>query len=465
MSRFLVAAPHKSTGKTTVTLGLCHALSRQGVAVQPFKKGPDYIDPMWLSRASGRRCYNLDFHTQSRDELQATFRRHAAGADVALVEGNMGLFDSIDPDGRESNAALARLLDIPVVLVVSAQGMNRSIAPLVLGFQHFDPQLRIAGVVLNKVAGRRHEQKLRSALEQHTDLPLLGVIQRDPTLAIDERHLGLVPSNEAGAADAKLERLADAIAAQVDLARLREVTAVATELYAPPPPPLATAEPVRIAIARDAAFGFYYPDDLERLEAAGAQLVPFDTLHDTALPVVDGLFIGGGFPETQMEALQSNAPLRQALREAIATGLPAYAECGGLMYLARSIRWGERRCEMVGAIPADVVMHERPAGRGYVTLRPAPDHPWQRPDAPLPAQFNAHEFHYSSLENVDPQARFAYTMARGSGIDGQHDGLIYHNLLANYAHLRDVEAWHWAESFVDFVRRSRATLSSNATAI
>ena len=222
-----------------------------------------------------------------------------------------------------------------------------------------------------------------------------------------------------------------------------------------PAPGAAPGAPVRVGIARDAAFGFYYPGDLEALGAAGAELVAFDALRDKCLPQVDGLFIGGGFPETHMDALAANASLRRELREAIEAGVPAYAECGGLMYLARGIEWNGRRAEMVGAVPADIVMHARPVGRGYVQLRETGGGLWPRPNAREAPLIRAHEFHYSSVENLAPGVRFAYEVERGHGIDGHHDGIVHKNLLASYAHLRDVAGSPWARRFVDFVRSCR----------
>jgi cobyrinic acid a,c-diamide synthase len=463
MARLLISAAHKSSGKTTITLGLCAALRRRGLAVQPFKKGPDYIDPMWLSRAAAHPCHNLDFQTQSEAEIRTTFARYPA--DVRIIEGNMGLFDSIDVEGRHSNAALAALLQTPVILVVNVLGMTRSVAPIILGYQNFDPSIRIAGVILNSVAGKRHEERLREVFARYIDIPLLGCIHRDPALAISERHLGLVPSNEAVEVDDKLDYIAAAIERQVDLEQLLAIAGSAPALpaaLAPAPAAVSTQPRVRIGVARDAAFGFYYPGDLERLQEAGAELVPFDTLRDRQLPAVDGLFIGGGFPETHMEALEANAGLRSAIRDAIEAGLPAYAECGGLMYLARSIRWGERRCAMVGIIPGDVVMYEKPQGRGYVRLRETGQNPW--PGDGSPAEFYAHEFHYSMLENLSSGLTYAYDMVRGTGIDGRHDGIVYRNLVANYVHLRDVEGYHWARRFVDFVRQCAARPRETGTA-
>jgi cobyrinic acid a,c-diamide synthase len=463
MTQLLVSAAHKSSGKTTVTLGLCAALSARGIKVQPFKKGPDYIDPMWLGLAARRPCHNLDFQTMERDEILATVGRYTQGADMALIEGNKGLYDGLDLDGSNSNAALAKLVQAPVVLVLDARGMTRGIAPLILGYQAFDPEIRIAGVILNQLGGSRHEGKLRAVIEHYTDVEVLGAVGQDPELAIVERHLGLMPSNEASAASEKIARIGAIVGEQVNLDRILEIARATTPL--PSPPPVTTtirpAPPVRIAIARDAAFGFYYPGDLEALEEAGAELLPFDTLHDARLPAADGLFIGGGFPEECMAALEANAGMRASIRQAVEAGLPTYAECGGLMYLSRSLRWKGRVCEMVGVIPGDVFMHDKPQGRGYVHLQENGTGPWHLCDAAgEPARFAAHEFHYSSLENLEGPRDFAYRVLRGTGIDGTHDGLMLHNLLACYAHLRHTRQNPWVTRFVDFIRDHRAQASA-----
>ena len=455
MAHLLIAATQKSSGKTTVTAGLAAAFARRGLAVQPFKKGPDYIDPMWLGRAAGRPCRNLDFHTQSEAEIITTFRTGDAAADLSLIEANKGLYDGVDTQGRDSNAALACLLGAPVVLVIDTRGITRGVAPLVLGYQAFDKGVRIAGVILNRVGGPRHEGKLRAALESYTDMPVLGAVGRDAALEIPERHLGLVPANEFGEARAAIDRLADSVAAQVDLDRLQEIACMATgpqaALVRPPVRP--AGERIRVGIARDAAFGFYYPDDLEALEGSGAALVPFDTLQDAQLPEIDALFIGGGFPETQMAALEANVSLRAEIRSALESGLPAYAECGGLMYLSRSLTWRGETAEMCGFVPGDSVMHDRPQGRGYVLLEDGG--PWPAPPGarkPLPA----HEFHYASLEGLPADAHYAWRVLRGHGLDGEHDGIVVNNLLAGFSHLRDTGAHHWTARFVEFARQCAA---------
>lgn len=459
MNRFLISAAHKSSGKTMVSIGLCAALAARGHAVQPFKKGPDYIDPMWLSQAAGHPCRNLDLYLMENDDVVATFARHAS--EVNLVEGNKGLYDGLALDGSNSNAALAKLLDLPVMLVIDARGMTRGIAPLILGYQAFDKEIRIAGVILNNLGGKRHESKLRAVIEHYTDVPVVGAIQHDERLSIVERHLGLMPSNESIAANAKIKQIASAIAEQVDLDRLLALT---RKEPLPVPRtaevlPMPVGDKVRIAIARDRAFGFYYADDLDALEAAGAELVPFDALNDAHLPEVDGMYIGGGFPEACAVELEANAGLRGEIKQAIENGMPAYAECGGLMYLSRGIAYEGRSYEMVGAIPGDVKMHAKPIGRGYVHLKEHEAHPWPRPDAPA-KQIRAHEFHYSSLENLPADTRFAYHVERGYGIDGGRDGLIVNNLLASYTHLRTIGSCYWATRFVAFVRRCKEQSST-----
>ncbi len=468
MAHLLISAARKSSGKTTITLGLCAALTARGYVVQPFKKGPDYIDPMWLGEAAGRPCHNLDFYTMDIDEVRETFARHKRDADIALIEGNKGLYDGLDLDGSNSNAALAALLDAPVVLVIDARGMTRGIAPLILGYQAFDRNVRIAGVILSQLGGSRHEGKLRAVIEHYTDVPVLGAVHHDPKLQIMERHLGLVPSDEANDAANRIKCIADTVAQQVDIERVRALAADANAIVAPTPVPRAghVRPDVRIGIARDAAFNFYYPGDLEAMRAAGAELVAFDTLRQSGLPDIDGLFIGGGFPEMHMAALERNAKLRSEIRGAINAGMPAYAECGGLMYLARNLTWKEQTCEMVGAVPTDVVMHDRPMGRGYVRLKETGKGPWPLLDQNgRPHELCAHEFHHSSLENLGDGIDFAYHVLRGTGIDGKRDGIVYKNVLASYAHLRDVECHHWTVRFVNYVRSCKQRRSDQRQAI
>ncbi|SDD12392.1 cobyrinate a,c-diamide synthase [Ruegeria marina] len=453
--RLMISAAHKSSGKSVVSAGLAAAFGRRGETVSVFKKGPDYIDPMWLSRAAGRAAYNLDFNTMSRPEILRLFAAKSAGSDLALIEANKGLYDGFDPEGKDCNAALAHLLGAPVVLVIDARGMTRGIAPLLQGYVGFDHGLEIAGVILNRTGGTRHERKLRQAVESYTDLDVLGAIRETPELDISERHLGLTVPAELSGVEEFLEGAARIIASSVDLDRvsgaakrigkLKLADAQAADLRG-------VGAGLKIGIARDAAFGFYYPDDLEAFEALGAQLVPIDMLRDPGLPEIDGLFIGGGFPETQMGALSANVAMRRSVREALECGLPAYAECGGLMYLCRSISWRDETRPMVGFIEADAVMHARPQGRGYVRFAATNTALWSAGAA----ETKAHEFHYASLENMT-SGRFARRILRGRGIDGTHDGVVKSNTTAGFIHLRNTAATPWVARFLGFVAACRET--------
>ena len=457
MSRLFISAARKSSGKTSISIGICAALHQRGLSVQPFKKGPDYIDPHWLALASARPCYNLDFYTMEREEILLMIESRSAGADISLIEGNKGLYDGLDLDGSNSNAALAELLDTPVVLVLDARGMTRGIAPLILGYQAFDRNIDIRGVILNRLGGFRHESKLRNVIEHYTDVKVIGAVHDDARLNIEERHLGLVPGHEDNAASSKIAQLREAVQDQVDLDALIDIARDAPPLPAATLPEIPLAEfvnkaDVRIGIVKNTAFGFYYPDDLEAMEQAGATLVDIDNLKDTGLADVDGLFIGGGFPETHMQALEANQSFRQQLRSSIDNGLPVYAECGGLMYLARSITWKNERHEMVGAIDGDIVMEDRPQGRGYAQLQENPLSLWPSPDDNV---LPCHEFHYSRFINLDKNARFAFKVLRGTGIDGVNDGYIRNNMLACYIHQRNTRNNQWAQRFVSFVRQTR----------
>lgn len=462
MQRILISAAHKSSGKTTLTLGLCAALNARGLNVQAYKKGPDYIDPMWLSRASHQDCHNLDFQTMTDDEMLATVSHYSQDADISLIEGNKGLYDGVAVDGSNSNAAVAELTQSPVILVIDTVGMTRGIAPLLLGYQAFNHNIKIAGVILNKVGGPRHEKKLRDVINQYTDITVVGAVPRLEELNITERHLGLIPSNETTNTDNVISKIASVIEKHVELDSLLNIASLADPL------PTTTYEfntiqkPVtlKVGIARDAAFGFYYPGDFNAFKAEGVELVEFDTLHDKNLPDVDALFIGGGFPESWMNELEKNVSLRKQIKQRIENGMPAYAECGGLMYLCKSVSWGDKKSEMVGVIDANIVMNKRPQGRGYVCLKRTDDFLWSN-NHPENEQISAHEFHYSGFENLEiidsnPNIKYAYEMKRGSGISGLHDGLIYKNLLANYAHLRDTSRFHWVSEFVEFIRQVKS---------
>jgi len=453
--RILISAPHRSSGKSTLSIGLSAAFASMGLTVQPFKKGPDYIDPMWLTVAAGRECRNLDFFMMGEEDIRKTFATTGGDADLSLIEGNMGFFDGLDLEGSDSTAALSRLLQIPSILVVNARRMTRGIAPLILGHQQFEPETPVVGVILNRVRGARHEKKLREALSRYSDIEVVGAIPDEKGLFIEERHLGLTPIKEDAQLPAVVERIAGAVKAHVDLDRVLAIARSAPGIKRERSADISIPEPdVRIGVAMDPAFTFYYRENLFDLRRAGAELVPFNTLKDTALPQVNALYIGGGFPEVFMEELEKNTALREAIRETVEAGLPVYAECGGLMYLTRSISYQGQKRSMVGALPCDVEMHKRPMGHGYVILETTGKTPWLSPRDAV----HAHEFHHSKVVNLG-DVDFAYRMVRGQGVDGEHDGILYKNVLAAYTHLHATGDPRWASEFVAYVRETGFALS------
>ena len=372
-SSIYLSAAHKSSGKTVVSLGLCAAFKAKLLNVQAFKKGPDYIDPIWLSQASGNPCYNLDFYNMPESEIIALYRQYTSQSDIAIIEGNKGLYDGMSTTGGDANADMAKLLDTSVILVIDATGITRGVAPLLSGYQAFDQEVTIAGVILNKVAGERHESKLVQAIEHYTDIPVVGAIRRSKELIIDERHLGLMPANETPESQSFIDRAAKHITDQVDLSAL--LTSNQITIKSSPLVVNNATKALTVAVAKDSAFGFYYPDDLNAFESLGVDLVYFDTLTDAQLPKADALFIGGGFPEMQLDALSENQSLLSDIKTKIEAGLPTYAECGGLMYLSRQITHQGKTHKMVGVIEADTLMTPKPIGRGYVQLAPTNKHP------------------------------------------------------------------------------------------
>jgi cobyrinic acid a,c-diamide synthase len=447
MPSIYLSAAHKSSGKTVVSLGLCAAFQARSLSVQSFKKGPDYIDPIWLSEASSRACYNLDFYTMSNNEIVQLYQNKKTNAEVSLIEGNKGLFDGLSSTGGDANADLAKLLNTPVVLTIDVTGITRGIAPLLQGYVNFDASVNIAGVILNKVAGKRHESKLIQAIEHYTDLPILGSIYRDKRLVINERHLGLIPANETPKSRKFINQAAELIAQQVDLDRLLKLTRQKDSKTVT----LKTKKTTQIinkltlAVAKDCAFGFYYADDLEAFKALGVNILFFDCLQDAKLPACDGLFIGGGFPERHLEALSCNQSMLADIKSKIKQGLPAYAECGGLMYLSKSID----DYPMVGVIDAQAVMKKKPMGRGYVKLCTNKVHPWCQNQKTL----YAHEFHYSKLEKIKNHTRYGFEVLRGVGVNNNYDGIVQYNLFASYAHLRNTLGSPWVQGFVNFIKK------------
>lgn len=390
---FLIGGTGSGCGKTTLTLGLLRLLARRGVAVAPFKCGPDYIDPLFHRRAAGCASFNLDVFFSGAEGVRRTFARRAAAATFAVVEGVMGLFDGEgDADADTGSAGIARLLRIPVILSVDARGVSDSIAPLVRGFATWHPEVRIAGVIANRVGSERHALLLEKALERHRLPPLLGALRRDSALELPERHLGLATD---AAGEALLDRIADAVEQAVDLERL----AGATRLPLPEVPPSRfLRQPVRrlrLGIARDEAFEFYYEENLELLRLAGIDLVEFSPLREHTLPPeLDGLYLGGGFPELHAEQLSANLPMLEAVRAFARDNRPIHAECGGYLYLLQALTDAHgRRFPMAGILPGEAVLGDRLAALGYRELTLLRDGLF----GPAGTRLRGHEFHYTRL--------------------------------------------------------------------
>ena len=449
--RVVIAAPQGRSGKTIVSIGLCAAFTRRGLSVQPFKKGPDYIDPSWLAAAANRSCRNIDPFLIAEGTWLTAFRRASQGADLALVEGAMGLYDSFDPGGWGSTAHTARLLDAPVILVINAARMTRSIAAMITGYQRFEPETNIAGVILNNVSGSRHERKLKAAVEQYCGIPVLGSIPRDHNLGIAQRHLGIIPYREAQDSTVVIDRVCHCLEDHVNLDGILAIARSASGGYmVDVETPGKKETVVRVGVMLDRVFTFYYPENLEALTQAGADLVFIDSLQNQQLPDIDGLYIGGGFPELFLAELQANGGLRQDIAQAIEDGLPVYAECAGLMYLCRGIRWHGQWYEMVGVIPSEVEIRQQTQGHGYVVVEVTGDNPL----FPVGLTLRGHEFHHSSLSQLDG-LKFAYGMRRGQGIDGKVDAIVYKNVFAAYTHLHALGVPQWAEAFVSLALRER----------
>lgn len=454
--RLLVAALRGGVGKTTLTLGLLAAWRDLGRRVAPFKKGPDYIDPAWHALAAGRPSHNLDPFLMEGDQILAVVARHASQSDALLIEGNRGLYDGLDAPGTYSTAEVAKFLATPVVLVVDCTMTTRTAAALVLGCQHFDPQVDIRGVVLNQVARPRHEEMLRSTIEGYCGIPVLGAIPRLQCQVFPERHMGLVPPQEHATARRAINTARDLAQRYLDLDGLWRLAAQAPPLPRrpelagkndPKPSFLAGAgEPVTIGIIRDSAFQFYYPENLEALEREGARLVEISALDDPFLPLpLHGLYIGGGFPETHARALADNLGFRQAVKAAALGGLPIYAECGGFMYLGQAIQVRDEKFPMVGLFPYDFVMEKRPQAHGYTSLEVVRENPF----FPLGARLKGHEFHYSRImPEPAADAAMAFRVHRGGGLAGQREGLVHRNVLATYTHLHALGSPRWAPALV-----------------
>jgi len=431
------------SGKSVATVGLIAALKDRGLII-PFKKGPDYIDAGWMGKAAGRPCYNLDPYLMTPDRLKASFFSHAASADFAIIEGNRGLFDGVDPDGSYSTAELALALDLPVLLVVNCSKTTRTIAAMVLGCRGLEPRLRLAGVILNQIATPRHETVIRQAVEKYTGVQVLGIIPRLRTDIFPMRHLGVTPHQESTTADAAVAKLAELARENFELEKM---ISCMQPIARHPAPTIQNSKPkIRIGVLRDAAFQFYYQENLEALKAQGAELAMIDALQTEKLPDnLDALYIGGGFPETSARQLAANSSFRASVHQAAEKGLPIYAECGGLIFLGRSLVLEGEEFPMAGVFPITFGLAEKPQAHGYSIFTVERQNGFY----PIGARIKGHEFRYSTVDHWHGQPEdLALKVERGTGFVSRRDGLVKNNVLALYTHVLAPGTPDWAPGLV-----------------
>jgi len=449
--RVILAGLRGGSGKTLLALGLTSYLRKKNFRVSPFKKGPDFIDAAWLTFAAGRECHNLDPFLMTDTQIIDSFLSNSIDADISLIEGNRGLFDGVDLSGGSSTAKLGRLLKAPVILIVDVTMATRTIAALVMGCQRFEPDVRIKGVILNKVAGLRQESIIQGSIERYCGIPVVGSVAKLKGNLFPERHMGLVPHQERNEAVKAIEWAQKAVKQGLDLTAIWRIANNVVPLSGEarrgikrqPETPETGTRP-RIGYLRDSSFWFYYPENLDQLKDLGAELVEINSITDTEVPDLDALYIGGGFPETQAKALADNRVFRDSLRKKIEEGLPVYAECGGLIYMAKYLIINGKTYPMVGALPLRIVLEKKPQGHGYTILEVTKQNPYFE----IGDVLRGHEFHYTRavLSELD-EIHVVFKVRRGYGLDGQKDGLCKKNLLATYTHLHAGGNPLWGERF------------------
>jgi cobyrinic acid a,c-diamide synthase len=442
----IVAGLAGGTGKSVVSVALTAYLHKTGLQVVPFKKGPDYIDAGWLSQAASRPCYNLDPYLMNSESIRSCFHQHAASADYAVIEGNRGLYDGVDVDGGFSTAELGVQLDVPVLLVVNCTKVTRTVAAMVLGCLELDKRIRITGVVLNQIATSRQESVIRQSVEKFTGVPVVGIVPRQKKDIFPMRHLGVTPHQESETVGTAIQELAELAEKNFDIPRI-------LDLMHPVPVPenipvvqQVEESDVTIGVIRDKAFQFYYEENLEALRISGARLVMIDALEADKLPDgLDGLYIGGGFPETSASRLADNVGFRESVRTMAEAGLPIYAECGGLIFLGRSIMLEGKEYPLTGVFPVTFGISKKPQAHGYSIFNVDRDTPFYEKGTIV----KGHEFRYSTVLQWDGSYDdLAVKMERGTGFMNGRDGLVKNNVFATYTHILSNGTPEWAQGIV-----------------
>ncbi|MFC1730037.1 cobyrinate a,c-diamide synthase [candidate division KSB1 bacterium] len=460
-ARVVIAGMAGDSGKTLIALSILSELHRRGVSTAAFKKGPDFIDAAWLTLAGGSTARNLDIYLMGKDYTYRSFTEHAEPDGINIIEGNRGLYDGMET-GENSTAELAKLLQSPVILTCSPVKVTRTAAAHILGCMHFDKDVRIEGVILNKIAGKRHENVVRRAIEETCGIPVLGALPKlERQTLLPDRHLGLITPEETVLAAERIEGFAGLCRDHIDIDQVAAIARKAPKIQqeVPADTERAVRSFVRIGYFSDSAFTFYYPENLEALEREGAELVRISSVNDRILPEVDALYIGGGFPETHAGLLESNSELRQAVKEAAESGLPIYAECGGLIYLAQSLVWKNRTYRMAGVLQITVELKDKPQGHGYCDIIVDSDNPF----FPVGTRLKGHEFHYSRINSETGVLLSSFTLTRGVGCFDKRDGLVYKNVLACYTHLHEGSDPGWAEHFIKTAARHKQGNAGDGT--
>ncbi|MEA3279219.1 MAG: cobyrinate a,c-diamide synthase [Thermodesulfobacteriota bacterium] len=448
--RIIIAALRGGAGKTILSIGIIAAWTNLGKKVAPFKKGPDYIDAGWLALAAGRPCYNLDTFMIKEEQVLNSFLSHSINRDIAVIEGNRGLYDGLDVEGSTSTAELAKLLKAPVVLCIDCTKTTRTMAAVVSGCIRFDPDVKISGVILNRIAGPRHENILRKSIEHYCGVPVLGAVPKLGRQNFPERHMGLIPTPEHAWANDSIEIASQTASKYLDLDALAEITCDTAMHLEPeirnPKSEIRNPKSVRIGIFKDSAFQFYYPENIEALISSGAEAVFISPFTSDSIPSVDALYIGGGFPETHAEKLTQNVKFRQELKALAEDGLPIYAECGGLMYLGEELVLDGKSYPMAGVLPIVFGLSKKPQGHGYTIITVERENPYYE----VGTEIRGHEFHYSQvLKWFGDDNDLAFNMKRGTGFINKRDGICYKNVLATYTHIHALGTPSWAESLVN----------------
>jgi len=446
--RIAIAGIGGDSGKTFVSCGLARAFVEDGIEVRTFKKGPDYIDPAWLSLASGFVTRNYDTYLMEKATIQKNFVKNATGDGLNLLEGNRGLYDGFDSEGSHSTAELAKLLGFPVILVVPVSKVTRTVAAIVYGCKKFDENLNLSGVILNQVANKRQEKIIRESVEE-LGVPIVGAIPVIKDFSMPSRHLGLITPSEYDNAEISVRKASEIIRKYVDLNKVREIAESTKELDVEINGQNGIFKTdLKIGVFKDKVFTFYYVENLEALSRS-ADLVEISSLSDKALPEIDALYIGGGFPETNIELLSANSELMKSLKDRIEMGLPVYAECGGFMYLCDSIDIDGRHYNLTGVFPIKLKMNKKPQGHGYAEVTVRQNNPF----FPAGLRVKGHEFHYSGIDEITGDLEFGYVVNRGNGIFEKMDGVVYKNVLASYLHIHSEGCADWSKGLINAAAR------------